>query len=263
MVGKKDKSTNDQKAITGRAVATKKQKAKEFAFQYETTNMRSLVVFYSGEGWWKMGGNSALFYTHLIAPRLNIKASLKPDRDFYSKFIDGVVSIKSYSALKTNLEKLNILVKEENELWTIFDLGFKVSKTELNNIKNIREDRISQVNQIVRVKNLYPAIAALGRKIAKALYTKTTHCTPVDRDIIMNRLTQIAFENVIQIYMISADSYPPAETLRAVAKRNEKLKAYLMLMMEITAFEPEEILALEADLVDMNTQINAELKKLG
>lgn len=259
----KKKLENDKKAAVGRTIATKKEKAKEFAYDFEQTNNRSLVVFYSGEGWWKMGGNSALFYAHLVAPRLSIKASLKPDRDFYFKFIDGIVSIKDFSGLKRNLKTMKILPKEETELWTIFDLGFKVSKAELDNIHNIREDRINQVNQIVQAKKLYPSIAALGRKIAKALYTKANHATPVDREIIMNRLTQIAFENVVQIYLISTETLPPVETLQTVVKRNEKLKAYLMLMMEITAFEPEDILALEADLVDMNTQIKTELKKLG
>lgn len=259
---KEQKAQNDKKAAIGRTIATKKQSAKEFAYTYEITNNRTLLLFYSGEGWWKMGGNSALFYTHLIAPRLNIKASLKPDRDFYSKFMDGIVSIRDYSALKMNLKKLGIIVKEENELWTMFDLSFKVSQAELNNIRSIREDKIEQINQIVSVKNLYPSIAALGRKIAKSLYTKTNHCSPIDRDLIMNRLTQIALENVVQIYMISSDGKDQVETLKTVLKRNEKIKTYLMLMMEITAFTPEEILVIENDLVDMNTQIKAELKKL-
>ena len=210
-----------------------------------------------------MGGNSALFYTHLIAPRLDIKVSLKPDRDFYYKFIDGIVSIKDLKSLKANLKKLGITLLEQNELWMIFDLGFKVSKAELNNIYSIREDKIEQINQIVQAKKLYPSIAALGRKIAKALYTKTCHCSPVDRELVMNRLTQIALENVAQIYLMSSDDNSvPSEVLNSVMKRNEKLQTYLMLMMEITAFTPEEVLVIETDLTDMNTQIKAELKKL-
>ncbi len=221
------------------------------------------MVFYSGDGWWKMGGNSALYYCYLVTPRLGIKTALKPDRDFYSKFMDGVISIRNYDVLKSNLKALNIKVEEEAELWSVFDLGYKVSKSEMDNILNIREDRINQINQIVDTKNLYPSIAALGRKIAKNLYTKCNHATPVEREIFLNRLTQAAFENVTQIYLLSNDeSQLLIDTLHIVEKRNEKIKVQLMLMMEISIFEPEEIMALETDITDMNTQIKSVIGKI-
>ena len=49
-ITKDKKEENDQKAVLGRAVATKKQQAKEFAYAREQTNNQFLIVFYSGEG---------------------------------------------------------------------------------------------------------------------------------------------------------------------------------------------------------------------
>lgn len=256
------KAENDEKAMRGREAAAKKHEAKEIAFEKEKHNDRYLIAFFSGIGWHKFGGRSALYYTHMIAPRLGIKAAIKPDNDFYFKFIDGVVSIRNLELLKTSLKKLKIKVAEENELYTIFDLGYKVEKQELKAIREVREERINQVNQIVKTKNLYPSLVSLARKIAHELYVRTNHSTVVGREVIMNKLSALAMKNVVDLQMMSNGYEPIKKTMENVLIANERIKSYLMLIMELAIIDPDHVLKLEMDLADMNNQIRAELKKL-
>ena len=55
------KAENDEKAMRGREAAAKKHEAKEIAFEKEKHNDRYLIAFFSGIGWHKFGGRSALY----------------------------------------------------------------------------------------------------------------------------------------------------------------------------------------------------------
>lgn len=256
------KVENDEKAMRGRETAAKKHEAKEIAFEREKHNDRYLIAFFSGIGWHKFGGKSALYYAHMIAPRLGIKVAIKPDNDFYFKFMDGVVSIRNLELLKTSLKKLKIKVVEETELYTVFDLGYKVEKQELKAIRTVREERINQVNQIVRTGNLYPSLVSLAREIAHELYVRANHSTVVSREIVMNKLVALAMKNVVDLQMMSNGYMPIKETIENVMISNERIKVYLTLIMDLSLLDPDYVLKIEMSLVDINNQIRAELKKL-
>ncbi len=252
----------DRRSQHGREVAAKRQKAKEYVYELEKKNDHQLIAFYSGDGWHKFGGHSALFFANMIAPRLGVKASLRPDTDFFAKFDDGVVSVRNLDVLKASLEGIGVKMREETELWIIFDLESKVSAEELDVLRSVRKERIDQVNKIVKTGNIYPSISAKARYITKDLYTQMNHCKPVDREFVLMRMVQIAFDNLVNINLISNGIGNEKEILHSVLIKNEKLKIYLMNLMELRVMDPEDVLRIETDLVDMNTQINKALKKL-
>lgn len=260
---KRLKQKNDEKAAVQRKIATRYQKIKSKVFEMEMTNNSRVIVFSSGPGWYKIGGKSALIYVHMLAPRIGIEPSIKIDRDFYSKFEEGIVSIRHLDLLKENFEKIGVKVESETSEMVIFKLEKPVTKTEMRTIKNIRDEREQRVNQIVETKKVYPSISALMRKINQDMRNKYIHCTGNDRTYIIEDLAKTTLKSTVDLTLISNGVIEARSGLLVIYKRNEELKAYLMNLMELGIFEVKETLRMENDLVDVNTMIKAELKKMG
>ncbi|MBQ3469593.1 hypothetical protein IJH16_01310 [Candidatus Saccharibacteria bacterium] len=260
---KKRKSEEEmRKSAAGREAVRRYQTIKSKVFEAEQNNYDKVIVFASGPGWYKIGGNSAMIYTHMLAPQIGIKPSIKEDRDFYSKFDDGIVSIRHLDLLRENLERIGVKVVSEDPDMVIFELPKPLSKQELKTIRNVRKEREQRVNQIVRTKELYPSIAALMRSINQQIYSKYIHCTPHARTYIVESLARETLKSLVDITEIATGEMPAKETLGAIRRRNERLKVELMILMDMGIFEAEETLRLENNLVDANTQIKSELKKL-
>lgn len=88
-------------------------KTKRFAKILEEDNTSKLILFPSANGqkdeWLKLGGNSALFYKYLIAPRLNKKPpTIRPDTDLQHRFKDGIISIHWKNQFIENLTKIGL-----------------------------------------------------------------------------------------------------------------------------------------------------------
>ena len=73
---------------------------KQLALILEKSNDSKLILFPSvstrgaKDEWLKLGGNSALFYKYLIAPRLGKKSpTIRPDTDTNHRFKNGIISI--------------------------------------------------------------------------------------------------------------------------------------------------------------------------
>ena len=257
-----ERNDKDRKAQLGREQAKRYQAIKSKVFEMEKTNNSKVIVFSSGPGWYKIGGNSALIYAHMLAPKIGVAPSIKEDRDFYSKFENGTISVRHLDLLTTNLKNIGIEPEQETPEMTIFALDKPLSKQELKAICNIREERVERVNQIVCTKQLYPSVASLMRKITKELYSKYIHCSGNARTYIVEELARGALSSTVDLVQISTGALPAKETLVHIGEKNERTKAYIMILMEMGIFESEEALRLENDLVDVNTQIKAELKKL-
>ncbi|MBQ3309239.1 hypothetical protein IJG78_01020 [Candidatus Saccharibacteria bacterium] len=260
---KRLKQKNDEKAAVQRKIATRYQEIKSKVFEMEMTNNSRVIVFSSGPGWYKIGGKSALIYVHMLAPRIGIEPSIKIDRDFYSKFEEGIVSIRHLDLLKENFEKIGVKVESETSEMVIFKLEKPVTKTEMRTIKNIRDEREQRVNQIVETKKVYPSISALMRKINQDMRNKYIHCAGNDRTYIIEDLAKTTLKSTVDLTLISNGVIEARNGLLVIYKRNEELKAYLMNLMELGIFEVKETLRMENDLVDVNTMIKAELKKIG
>ncbi|MBR2998462.1 hypothetical protein IKF34_01640 [Candidatus Saccharibacteria bacterium] len=90
-------------------------KTKQIAKIMEEDNNSKLIIFPSVETkgekdeWLKIGGNSALFYKYLIAPRLGKKPpTIRPDTDLKHRFKDGIISVHWKNTFLNNLSKIGL-----------------------------------------------------------------------------------------------------------------------------------------------------------
>lgn len=176
----------DERAAKGRAKAQHLRDIKAKIYELEKTNYDKLYLFESRNNWHKFGGHSALIYASLLAPRLKVKAKIRADSDFYSKFHDGVVSIKDVKALEKHLKELKIYASYHGKSYTIYDLYDKVSPETIDQLRHQEEIRREQLNAIIMPKIVAPSVNAKIHEILQTVYTNHRKACPTDRDFIIN-----------------------------------------------------------------------------
>lgn len=261
----KEREERAKKTAEGRAIAARCERVKEKVFKLERNNRDKLYVFYSGPGWHKMGGNSALFYAKLYGPRLGYNVNIKPDKDRYSKFVNGVCSIRDMKMLKQGFEKMGIKVIAEDDDVTVFDLGQKITDTEMEAIYQEAEERKKQINKILEVDedNTHPQIAQAQRRISQWLHGKMTKASQADRDYILTSLSARALKATVDAYEMASYRIDPATALKEIYSLDCRVKRYIYVLMEQGLFTQKEVLNMELILDDTCTAIRAELKKMG
>ena len=261
-MSKDRKKELDKKAEEGRAIATKIKHAKERAYELEKKNKAYVVAFFSGPGWYKIGGNSALIYAYLLAPRLELDVRVRPDRDLYFKFKDGVVSVRSIKDLAEKFEKIGIKITKQDDELVVFKLKQKLTDAEFKSICSVREQRVKQINQIVKVKVVYPSIAAKQREIAGFLRSRLHHASAPDRDLILTKMTAVALEMCADLTQVASGQIGAEVCLKSIQKKNNRFMAWGTVLMDQGIFTVEDTLRVEQLLLDANTLIDKEIKKL-
>lgn len=167
--------------------------AKIVVMKLEQVNDSKLILFPSlNEGnqqeWYKMGGNSALFYKNVIGPRMGRKnIKIRKDNDMNHRFNGGVVSVHWKQKFVENMIRLGYERFEENELGILFfDLETKFSKNEIEGFRWREKQDKEKLNQMIVPKNEYPALYGLFLQLAKLLPPKIKRLHPAYREMFQN-----------------------------------------------------------------------------
>lgn len=147
-------------------------KVKEKAHELEEGNLSHIYIFASKKGWWKVGGNSALIYTRLIAPGTRKKIPVvRPDTDRYFRFKYGVVSVPNVENFIEELAKIDLKPEKigSNGYIYAFKLKKAISEDTLLKIKHEKVVQDEMANRLVEtqviIPNLRKAISKLSQKI--------------------------------------------------------------------------------------------------
>ena len=81
---------------------------KALVMKFEETNYGYLALMRSTGGYYKMFGNSALFYVNSIAVKLGLKANLQTDGDYIAKSENGLVSVKDLGKMEDALKTIGV-----------------------------------------------------------------------------------------------------------------------------------------------------------
>ena len=79
---------------------------KKRAFAFEKNDHSSIIVFPArGDGsWYRVGGNSALFYQFLVMDELGLSVNIKADDDYRYKFESGINTI-NFNQMVTSIKE--------------------------------------------------------------------------------------------------------------------------------------------------------------
>ena len=196
------------------------EKEKYRVYAMEQENRSHLILFRSTNGWWKMGGISALYYAHYVAKRIDRKANVFPDGDFFSKFWTGVVSIRNLDSLEDKLRTLKIYrnLKLSTEGVVVFDLGVKIGEQTVNELLHMRENQERQLNTMVMPESVMPGLYMALLEGLKITVHANDHIPAHMREQLGNQMTERARTTVVNYLLMS----------RGVAKKEEMLKKILL-----------------------------------
>lgn len=234
------------------------EKAKAEVFAFELRNRSKLVAFRSTAGWWKLGGTSALLYYHRVAPRLGLKPNLKADGDFYSKFEEGVISIKDINRFEENLKKLGIERIKSGTSMRMYDLGITIDAEEIKRLKKNEEAERKKFNKLVLPKVVLPDVYVGLCNINKAIYENVRLMTPPEREYAGMEMAVMARKMLEKYILMANGKLEKEETLAELLEKIEILIADLKIALETKIWPTGTCLRISATLIDMKKILEKE-----
>lgn len=166
------KSASVEKLKAMRAEHTMAAEVKKKVFEFEKRNRSRIVVFASTGGWYKIGGRSALFYYYDVAPRLGETPKLQSDRDFYSRFENGVISIRDLEKLSKKLSILGITMDKDHSSakMIVYNLSKAYTEEDIARLQDVEQVKHEEYNKIIGLKDAWPKYYTILRQTFKRVY---------------------------------------------------------------------------------------------
>ena len=241
------------------------EEVKATAFKMERLNYDKVIAFIAKDGWYKLGGHSALFYYHRLAKQLDLKPRLNPDSDFFSTFKEGIVSIRKIETLEANLKKLKIYRNDDlsvpPELY-VFDLGYKISEEDVKLMENDAKIKKEKLNQMILPKVAMPELHAAMWRVTNVASRKI---------IQMNKNTLAMYGRPImkditdmqEAFLLMAMGHQDQEQMLKIMLRREiGIKCKLKMAVEVEVWPMENALILGGELVEVERMLKKALKAL-
>lgn len=255
-----------EQARAGHVRQKRFEEAKKRAFEMEKGNNDKLIVFIAKGGWYKMGGRSALIYYHTLAKRLGLKPQLNPDTDFFSKFKEGIVSIRDIDTLRKNLWKLkiskNTKLSTENGELVVFDLGYKISEEDFEIMMKSEETRKKKINKMILPKVVMPQAHAESLALSKALYSHCRKMNKVDRELFSTEIFGHIRRIYTAIHYVSKGVGNEQKILREAGAEVVKLKCMINMMGELSVWSLDACLRMMESATKIETLIWSRMAKM-
>lgn len=240
------------------ALAQRKKMVKARAMQFEDTNNHHLLLFASTGGYYKIAGNSVLFYTQKICQRIGRRYKIMDDKDHYLKSEEGIVSVRSLDKLTEELALIDIVLDEEltdDEL-----CFFRLPKVyDQKYIEKMRDEAMEELKKIQDIILPTSPLPALYREILE-LETMLFHATRdisdgFVRDVLGKPLMQTVdrmLENYINFAsMRTQTTFARAELQRSLAVVNMAAQA------SVNRVQPQEMFSLLVDVARIKTKVSS------
>lgn len=227
------KKTAAQLAAEGRATRQRYEKTKEKVWNYEKRNREKLIIFRSTNGWWKIGGVSALAYKNALAPRLGKDPILRDDMDFYSIFADGIISIPNIDIFKKEVSELGLKISHETEEWISFDLNWKISKSELNRWREAEKAKRDKLGKMIMPKVMDPNLWVEIVTMARIVYENIRKENPIVREYHGRRILRET-DKIVETYVrMSNGAIDAEEALRLILDSANELTVMMIMIVEM------------------------------
>lgn len=172
-----DRATNQEISAARIALQQRQHLIKAKVMQFEQTNNRHLLFFVSTQGFVKLAGRSALFFSMTIADRINWRCSLKPDTDHYSPSDDGIISFKNLDRVSIQMSQINIfpdLDLSDSELH-YFKLTKTYSDEQVAKLRDNSRQDIKRITEIILPASPMPTLYDSITQASQLIYYLVKH----------------------------------------------------------------------------------------
>lgn len=244
----KDSKAREQ---VGREARRRHEALKAEVFKMEQGNYDRLILFRSTGSWWKMGGHSAILYYYKIARRIGRAARLQNDRDFYSRFTEGVVSVRRPEDLVEKLADIGVeLVTNDKDL-KIFKLEKSISKSDYEILAKSEQVKLDKINQIILPKLMRPDLHSNLLNLLRSAYFLQRKASNADRVFILDDFLVGVRKMYSCYFMMTKGQITEKEALAIINKMAEVALIQLKIMSEVQLWTSDQILRAANALIDV------------
>lgn len=215
---------------------------KALVMKFEESNFERLVFLRSTGGFYKLVGHSAIFYNFSIAPKLNLRSSLRPDGDFEDKSEHGIVSVRDVTRIGEKLKTLKIKpMRTKNKSGDIlmYKIPWKYTEKQLEEYINDNAYQIQKFNHVVMVENAFPTLYLVIDELVKAIYENVRKMPgPIERETLGYDLIRIAVK-MKRIYIeISNGRLNEMDGLNGIREALNFLKSQTKVIADLKIWTP-------------------------
>lgn len=237
---------------------------KVIALTLEDKNNSRLILFPSLAGttdeWYKMGGQSALFYKYVIGPRLKKKPVIRNDNDLRHRFKHGIVSVHWGEKFIEDVATIGLVAKRIDYGIIIVDLERSYSTKEINEMRQREQTDQAKVKKMVTPKENLPDLYGLIRQLSQILPPKIKKMDGAYRETFGNTMLD-SLMNLNKIYFRMANGHLSRATARdEMLCQIDDITALLAIIDENALFDLVTRTRIGETLVDLKTII---AKRLG
>lgn len=173
---------------------------KVVALALEEKNNSRLVAFPSvgknKEEWYKLGGNSALFYKYYVGPRLGRDPKFRSDTDLRHRFKHGIVSVHWGDKFMEALRKIGYKVKKSDYGLIICDLGRTFTAKEVEEMRSKEKVDQEKIKRMIVPKYNFPDIYGNLNVIARLIPPKVKRMDATYREVFGREMLTI----IVKLY---------------------------------------------------------------
>lgn len=250
-------------AARGRAERRRVIEVKKKIFELEQKNDRYILIFRSTNEWWKIGGNSALYYKYIVGPRIKKKINLIKDDDHYSTFRTGVASIRDLESFEYNMMKAGLSRIKGNENAIQYEFEQPIEPSTIQSIKKHLEVRTERVNRLVETTTIVPRLHVKIREMLRDVwYYAKNHQKGLARGWICNDLLSDA-RKMKKIYSRLANGLMDVERgLKEIMVLSNDMLSDIAFLEEVQEIGFDRCCDIQDKLAEIKHTAKAEIKKM-
>lgn len=242
------------------------QKCKAHAMLMETANYDKIIVFPSIDApWYKIGGNSVLFYAYDIAPATFKNKELptvRPDTDNGIRSDDGIVFVRNIEALIKRLEKAEITKYEvlDDGIY-VFQLAREYTKTEVKGLRQIRYQKGNELEDMAVPKRVYPELRGEIVKAIRMVMPKAKKMDEFYRNTMGMSIAGAVLE-MNRVYLELANGRMKfADALTKIVENANVVLEMLVVIKEVDAWNPVTLVEVGSLMVDIKVAVKKIINK--
>lgn len=230
------------------------------ARKLEENNYSRIILFPSRDGededeWYKVGGNSVLFYKYYIGPRMGRKPVIHDDTDMQQRFKNGIAIIHWGEKFVEDVQKVGCVVQRSEFGLIIATMDKKFSPKEVEEIQNREKRDKDKVQKMITPKENFPDIYGLIRNLAQILPPKVKKMDGAYREVFGNRLLTAVAELYKIYFKMGNGRIERFEALQKMQVQMDDIAAILAIVDENKLFDLATRVRVGETLVDLKNTI--------
>ena len=235
---------------------------KEQILEREKDNDSLVMLFRADDGWWKICGRSVLYYTKLVAARLNKEVKVWPDRDYGSVSKEGIINIRDLNKFIKEVESLGLKMHPSgNDDFVAVELGSKVTKEDLGLMESEEQAKWEMADRMLMPAVIWPKLRKELVELTRLCYEMTRKFDAVGRIIYGSKAMDLVNESMITFNQATHGQMDEIEALLLIRENIGYLDGLMVMINELRLFDANKDYQIATKIMKVERATEIALKK--